>query len=318
MAQIVIDGVKHLYNSTLEHGDPRVANWPLMQSPWPTIGICLSYVYLVKYLGPALMKDREPYNIRYLMAFYNFAMVLISVYIFLKLGFYGWFGKYNYKCQPVDYSNSIEAIGMAHLSWWYYISKFLEFSDTIFFVLRKKFTHVSTLHVIHHGVMPMSVWWGVKFTPGGHSTFFAFVNSFVHIVMYIYYGLSALGPRMNKYLWWKKYMTTFQMVQFILIFVHSFQLLFRECNYPRGFMWWIGFHAVLFWFLFWDFYKNAYRNTPSSKTTRPNLGSMCSLDYEQLSNGHQKNGTILSNGNKNNYSNGIHKEHKNGIKFKDL
>ncbi len=83
-------------------------------------------------------------------------------------------------------------------------------------------------------------------------------------------------------------------------------------------MWWIGFHAVLFWFLFWDFYKNAYRNTPSSKTTRPNLGSMCSLDYEQLSNGHQKNGTILSNGNKNNYSNGIHKEHKNGIKFKDL
>jgi hypothetical protein len=45
---------------------------------------------------------------------------------------------------------------------------------------------------------------------------------------------------------------------------------------------------------------------------------MCSLDYEQLSNGHQKNGTILSNGNKNNYSNGIHKEHKNGIKFKDL
>ena len=57
-------------------------------------------------------------------------------------------------------------IQMAHLSWWYYISKFLEFSDTIFFVLRKKFSHVSTLHVIHHGVMPMSVWWGVKFTPG--------------------------------------------------------------------------------------------------------------------------------------------------------
>jgi len=23
-------------------------------------------------------------------------------------------------------------------------------------------------------------------------------------------------------------------------------------------MWWIGFHAVLFWFLFADFYRNAY------------------------------------------------------------
>lgn len=36
----------------------------------------------------------------------------------------------------------------------------------IFFVLRKKDKHVSKLHVIHHGVMPMSVWFGVKFTPG--------------------------------------------------------------------------------------------------------------------------------------------------------
>lgn len=148
---------------------------------------------------------------------------------------------------------------MTHLAWWYYISKFVEFADTIFFVLRKKFSHISTLHVIHHGMMPMSVWWGVKFTPGGHSTFFAFVNSLVHILMYFYYGLSAIGPHMNKYLWWKQYMTSFQMVQFIAIFIHSFQLLFRpDCNYPRGFMWWIGVHAIMFWFLFADFYKNAY------------------------------------------------------------
>lgn len=55
---------------------------------------------------------------------------------------------------------------MATLAWWYYITKFIEFSDTIFFVLRKKNTHITNLHVIHHGVMPMSVWWGVKFTPG--------------------------------------------------------------------------------------------------------------------------------------------------------
>ena len=202
-----------------------MSDWPLMQSPWPTVGICISYVYLVKYLGPALMKDRPSYNIRFLMVFYNFAMVFISLYMFVKLGIYGWFGKYNYKCQPVDYSDSVEARGMAYLSWWYYISKFLEFSDTIFFVLRKKFTHVSTLHVIHHGVMPMSVWWGVKFTPGGHSTFFAFVNSFVHIIMYIYYALSAIGPQMYRYLWWKKYMTTLQMVCPPHLPIHTIQLI---------------------------------------------------------------------------------------------
>lgn len=55
---------------------------------------------------------------------------------------------------------------MARGCWWYYISKFTEFTDTIFFVLRKKNSHISTLHVIHHGIMPASVWFGVKFTPG--------------------------------------------------------------------------------------------------------------------------------------------------------
>lgn len=242
-------------------GDERVQDWPMVQNPIPTIGLCLCYVGFVKYLGPHLMKDREPLNIRWLMVAYNFIMVIVSTYLFYKLGVHGWFGKYNYCCQPVDYTDSDDAIGMASIAWWYYITKFVEFSDTIFFVLRKKYSHISTLHVIHHGIMPMSVWWGIKFTPGGHSTFFAFINSFVHILMYVYYGMAAIGPQMSKFLFWKKHMTSIQMVQFVMIFVHSFQLLFRECDYPKSFMWWIGFHAVLFWFLFWDFYKTSYLNS---------------------------------------------------------
>ncbi|GBP90632.1 Elongation of very long chain fatty acids protein AAEL008004 [Eumeta japonica] len=157
-----------------------------------------------------------------------------------QIGAAGWFtGRYNFQCQPVDYSKHPETM-------------------RIFFVLRKKFDHVSTLHVIHHGVMPMSVWFGVKFTPGGHSTFFGLLNTFVHIIMYTYYMLSAMGPATRKYLWWKKYLTTLQMVQFIGIMVHAFQLLFVECDYPRAFVWWIGMHAVMFFFLFKDFYNQSY------------------------------------------------------------
>lgn len=246
------------YNQLWEHGDQRVKDWPLMQTPLATIIICLLYVYTVKVAGPKLMRNRKPFDIRYLMIIYNFTMIFASLYLFYRLGIHGWFGKYNFKCQPVDYSSHRDAIGMATIAYWYYISKFVEFFDTIFFVLRKKYDHISTLHVIHHGIMPMSVWWGVKFTPGGHSSFFAFINSFIHILMYTYYGIAAIGPQMYKYLWWKKYMTAAQMIQFILIFVHSFQLIFRSCDYPKGFMWFIGFHAILFWFLFWDFYKEEY------------------------------------------------------------
>jgi hypothetical protein len=47
---------------------------------------------------------------------------------------------------------------------------------------------------------------------GGFGTFHALLNCSVHVVMYTYYGLAAMGPHMQKYLWWKRYMTTFQIV----------------------------------------------------------------------------------------------------------
>lgn len=116
--------------------------------------------------------------------------------------------------------------------------------------------------------MPMSVWFGVKFTPGGHSTFFGFLNTFVHIVMYTYYLFSAMGPEYYKYLWWKKYLTTLQMAQFILIMLHAFQLLFIDCNYPKAFVWWIGMHAIMFFFLFKEFYKQSYRASKVSRSEK--------------------------------------------------
>ncbi|GFR06632.1 elongation of very long chain fatty acids protein AAEL008004 [Trichonephila clavata] len=294
-----------LYNHTFENADPRVKDWPLMQSPFPTLVICLSYVYVVKYLGPSIMKNRQPLDIRWLMALYNFVMVIFSFLIFYYFGIYGWFGSYNFKCQPVDYSYSPQALGMANVCWWFYISKFIEFTDTIFFVMRKKNNQISTLHVIHHGIMPMSVWLGLKFTPGGHSTFFAFVNSFVHILMYFYYGLAALGPHVAKYLWWKKYMTTIQMVQFIMIFAHSFQLLFVKCNYPRGFMFWIGFHAVLFWFLFAEFYKNSYQKGKSKDKMKANGDASSVKNGYKLNSGHSySNGYTNGCSTKNVYTNG--------------
>lgn len=43
-------------------------------------------------------------------------------------------------------------------------------------------------------------------------SFHAMINSSVHVVMYLYYGLSALGPVAQPYLWWKKHMTAIQLV----------------------------------------------------------------------------------------------------------
>ncbi|KAH8414537.1 hypothetical protein KR215_008493 [Drosophila sulfurigaster] len=251
----------HWYRDLMDNkSDPRVKDMFLASSPLPTLGMCLFYAYFSKSLGPRLMANRKAMDLRKVLVYYNAIQTIFSAWIFYEYLMSGWWGNYSFACQPVDYSNSPMAMRMVNICWWYYISKFTEFFDTLFFILRKKNEHVSTLHVIHHGCMPFSVWMGLKFAPGGHSTFFALLNSFVHIVMYFYYMIAAMGPKYQKFIWWKKYLTTFQMLQFVAIFTHQFQLLFRECDYPKGFMVWIGLHGVMFLFLFSDFYKAKYVN----------------------------------------------------------
>lgn len=152
--------------------------------------------------------------------------------------------KYSYVCQPVTYVNHKEELRVSPLSmksnhiiigtyikkiikmlclqianavWWYYFSKLLEFCDTFFFILRKKDKQLTFLHVYHHSTI-FSLWWiGIKYVPSGSTFFPAMVNSSIHVLMYTYYGLSALGPSIAKYLWWKKYLTMLQLVSISFI-----------------------------------------------------------------------------------------------------
>ena len=59
------------------------------------------------------------------------------------------------------------------------------------------------------------------------------------MIMYSYYGLSACGPQIQKYLWWKRYITQAQMVRRLMIFEISRCISSRLdailcCNYSFG------------------------------------------------------------------------------------
>lgn len=244
--------------------DPRVEGWFMMSSPLPGLIICVLYVIVVK-LGPSVMAHRKPIDIKNVLLVYNLGMVILSTYIFIEFLLSGWAVGYSLGCEPVDYSNSPAAVRMAATCWCFYISKFIELFDTIFFIMRKKFNQVTFLHVFHHGIMPVSWWFGVKFVPGGLGTFHSLLNSFIHLMMYTYYGLAALGPQYQKYLWWKKYMTKMQLTQFILSLVHAMQLFFIDCDYPILFAYWIALYAGIFFILFADFYRKAYFSHHKSK-----------------------------------------------------
>lgn len=107
-------------------------------------------------------------------------------------------------------------------------------------------------------LMKFSVWFGVKFQPSGQSTFLGMLNSFVHVFMYSYYTIATFGPKYQKYIWWKKYLTSFQMVQFILVFYHSTQLFFIDCEHLQLVTITIAGNAILYLTLFSFFYLKTY------------------------------------------------------------
>ncbi|VDI24187.1 elongation of very long chain fatty acids protein 7 [Mytilus galloprovincialis] len=266
----LLTSVQDMYGELMRNADPRVDGWFMMSTPWPGLVICLLYLAFVK-MGPTIMADRKPVELKKVLLVYNIGMVGLSTYCFLEFNFAGWLAGYSLGCQPVDYSRSPQALRMLNVCWWFYFSKFIELLDTIFFIMRKKFNQVSFLHVFHHAIMPFSWWFGVKFVAGGFGTFHSMLNSFIHLVMYTYYGLAALGPQYQKYLWWKKYMTSMQIIQFILVTIHSVQLLFIDCNYPKFFVYLIGLYAVVFMVMFANFYVQTYKKSkPKSNGTVTN------------------------------------------------
>ncbi|MXQ81126.1 hypothetical protein E5288_WYG012634 [Bos mutus] len=241
--------------------DPRVEDWLLMSSPLPQTIILGFYVYFVTSLGPKLMENRKPFELK-------------------KFIMSGWGTGYSFRCDIVDYSQSPTALRMVRTCWLYYFSKFIELLDTIFFILRKKNSQVTFLHVFHHTIMPWTWWFGVKFAAGGLGTFHAFLNTAVHVVMYSYYGLCALGPDYQKYLWWKKYLTSLQLIQFVLITIHISQFFFMEdCKYQFPvFQYIIMSYGCIFLLLFLHFWYRAYTKGCSWGLTT-SIGLMYASDY---------------------------------------
>ncbi|XP_071527007.1 very long chain fatty acid elongase 7-like [Panulirus ornatus] len=240
--------------------DPRQNSWLLMSSPLPTIAACLLYVASLTWWGPLYMTNREPFKgLRAVMMTYNAFQVVFSAWIFWESGMGGWFGTYSFLCQKCDFSYNPQAVRMVHAGYWYLVSKFVDFIDTVFFVLHKKYEHVSLLHVCHHALMPVCMWYGIRYYSGGHTTLTFLLNSFVHTVMYTYYLLAAMGPRVRPYLWWKKYLTSLQIVQFSVVILQNFMVVFVDCGVPSVLLAWVSVMALLFLVLFTDFYIRAYR-----------------------------------------------------------
>jgi len=282
------------------YGDNRVSRLPLLGSgPWHVLTLTGLYLYFVKVYGPRMMKDRKPYDLRNIMIFHNTFLVLLNGIGFIIAMAGTNFGAITLECRQFDPDSpdTTDQI-LLYLGYTYYISKFIDFLDTIYFVLRKKDSHVTPLHVFHHTMMPFWCYIFFKFSTYTNNGFIPLVNAFIHTIMYTYYALAALGPHMTPYLWWKPWITILQLVQFVACTIHSvYMLLDTSCTCSKILISFQVAHGVLFFQLFFNFYRRTYLK----KGKKKEVNGLVTNGHNKLSNGSlspSSNGTndVTTNG----------------------
>ncbi|XP_066599196.1 very long chain fatty acid elongase AAEL008004 [Prorops nasuta] len=258
--KLVVDN----YHEILEnHKDPNVDSWPLMGSPGPVLCILAAYLTFVLKVGPKMMEKRPAFQLNTLMIVYNAFQVVFSIWLSTLAWNVNVFsaifgGSCNSAARETQETVEIQAM-LSRGAWWYFFAKIIELLDTVFFVLRKKQNQVSFLHVYHHTITCFFSWCYLKVIPGEQGMLLGFLNSVVHIIMYTYYLIAALGPQYRKYLWWKKYMTSIQLVQFGIMLFYLIMTLAMDCRMPKALTYFFLTNVVIFIYLFSDFYRKAYK-----------------------------------------------------------
>lgn len=191
------------------YGDTFASNYSFPA----TIGV----VYLTLVGGGTwLMKLRkERYEAKTISLIHNFNMFAISVITFLGI-FYGAIKTvvdrpseaYDILFCDAERKSTPEKGGtMWFWIYLFYLSKFYELFDTGLIVVRK--TPLKFLHVYHHWATALLCILSLN-TAIPYQWAATGFNAFVHIPMYLYYFLAIL--KIN--VWWKKYITVIQIIQF--------------------------------------------------------------------------------------------------------
>ncbi|KAG9308645.1 GNS1/SUR4 membrane protein [Chiua virens] len=181
-------------------------------STWPVV-ISMTVTYLVVVFGTReMMKDKAPLKLVTLFRAHNLFLSVGSLILMVLLGeevFSNWLkpeiGTYGTLCADEAYTKRLESYMLIN-----YYFKYYELIDTVFLTLKKK--PLSFLHVYHHAATAILAF--VQLNARATSCWVAaFLNLGVHVLMYYYYYAAAGGAR----LWWKRYLTTIQITQFMII-----------------------------------------------------------------------------------------------------
>lgn len=246
--------------------------YPLIDSNWKIPFIGIVYLIFVTILGPVFMKKRTPiksiktiiipiYNIIQIIA--N-GLIVISAFREQEFLLYSAGNLCGLKIPPIEFQEKFIWFG-----YMWCLIKISDLLDTVFFILLKKFSHITFLHVYHHVTTMLIAYIVVKWIRSEQNLIYAAVNCFIHVIMYSYYLCSALGYKPP----WKKLVTIMQLSQFFGLMLLTMILLTCQIN-PKYFYFSVyGVCQCIFYlYLFLNFYMKSYSTTKEPlMCTRPTL-----------------------------------------------
>ncbi|KAG1151318.1 hypothetical protein G6F37_001106 [Rhizopus arrhizus] len=169
---------------------------------------CITYFILI-FGGQFLLKDSPAFKLKIPFMIHNVLLTLVSgILLVLMIE----------QIFPIIYHQGFLAAICDQSSWtqplellYYlnYLVKYWELIDTIFLVLKKK--KLEFLHYYHHS-LTMVLCYSQLNGKTSVSWVVITLNLAVHVLMYYYYFRTAAGAK----IWWKKYLTTMQITQFVI------------------------------------------------------------------------------------------------------
>jgi len=162
---------------------------------------------------------------------YNVALCLFSlgtfiacVFVFRETGFDGLF-MYEGTGDHCRHGLYRPETGFSNIAYYFYLSKYAEFADTIFLIVTNK--EVIPLHYFHHLFAAFDMWL-LHVTQHDSIWIFVFFNSAIHTFMYFYYAASLMGVRFGNL---KTALTGLQILQlFFGTILSCLPILKLECH----------------------------------------------------------------------------------------
>lgn len=248
-----------------------VGKQPLSE-PRPVL-LFIAMYYVVIFGGRSLVKSCKPLKLRFISQVHNLMLTSVSfLWLILMveqmLPIVYRHGLYFAVCNVESWTQPMETLYYLN-----YMTKFVEFADTVLMVLKHR--KLTFLHTYHHGATALLCYnqlvgyTAVTWVP-------VTLNLAVHVLMYWYYFLSASGIRV----WWKAWVTRLQIVQFMLDLIVVYYVLYQkivaayfknactpQCEDCLGSMTAIAAGAAIltsYLFLFISFYMEVYKRGSAS------------------------------------------------------